>query len=125
METHGVGMLVVVEGDRPIGVVTDRDLALGVLGRDLDPREALVGDLMTEPAATIEEDRLWEASEVMRDRGIRRLPVVNGEGRLVGVITADDLLLSVGERSALLAAVVRRELTNESYTPPASIFGKE
>jgi len=128
MREGSVGFLVVTEHDQPVGVVTDRDVALGVLVEDRDPGECPVSELMTSPVVTLRDDQPpVEASALMRRHGIRKLPVVDAAGRLVGVLTADDLILSLGRQVHDLAEAVRRELGNEAMPPEPfrSVFGKE
>lgn len=102
MHQRSVGTLVVVD-DRhhPIGVVTDRDLAIRVLARCSDPIETVVEDVMTHHPETVTEDTPIElALAVMRRRELRRLPVVDGAGRLVGLLALDDVLMLLSEELA-------------------------
>jgi len=109
MDARQVGTLVVTDGSRrPVGIVTDRDLAVRVLGQRRDPEATTVADVMTAHARTVDEDaQLETALEIMRDVGVRRLPVVGDGGALVGVISLDDILIRMadtfGELGALLA----------------------
>ena len=107
MTQQGMGCAIVVENQRPVGIVTDRDLVLEVLCRRLDAGSVPVGELATRPAITIREDAaLGEALRTLGRRGIRRLPVVDDGGKLVGILTADDLMQVVaGELAGLGAAV--------------------
>lgn len=94
MATRGVGSLVVVDGEgRPTGIVTDRDLALRVVGAGLDPLETTVGDVMSRHLASIDERGTFEhALAAMRANAVRRLPVVDAAGRLVGIVSLEDVL---------------------------------
>lgn len=97
MREFHVGDLVVVErkGDMnvPIGIVTDRDLVLEVLAQEVEPASVSVKDLMVQPLETAnEEDEIFDALHRMREKGLRRMPVVNAGGGLVGIITIDDIL---------------------------------
>jgi len=107
MEKEGVGCLVVVEDNRPTAVVTDRDLALETLCNRLDAALVRVGEVAGPSVVTVPADApLAEAARVIRRHGLRRLPVVDDKGDLVGVIAADDLMrVAVGELSGLAAAV--------------------
>jgi CBS domain-containing protein len=101
MEEHNVGAVVIVETHRPVGIVTDRDLALQLGARGVSPRTA-VGEVMSTPVQTVSSDEgVFDTSLVMKENGVRRLPVVDEDGRLVGLVTLDDLL-----------RVLSRELTN-------------
>jgi|DewCreStandDraft_1066081.scaffolds.fasta_scaffold02557_14 CBS domain-containing protein len=96
MNERDIGSVVVVEGDRPVGIVTERD----VVRHALDPgelRTRRVGDLMSAPLVTIgPEAEVVEAFDLMTREGIRRLPVVQ-DGRLVGIVAERDLLRWVSQ----------------------------
>jgi CBS domain-containing protein len=107
MKLHGVGLLVVVEGRQPIGMLSDRDLALGVLRKRLDPDSVRVRELMSAPAVTIPEGTpARAAARVLRERGLRRLPRVGAEGELVGIVALDDLLRKLAGELSELARVI-------------------
>lgn len=100
MRKNHVGSVVIVEdadAKRPVGIVTDRDLVVEVMAPGLDPNKVVAGDIMTSSPAVArkDEDALWSL-KTMRDRGIRRLPVVDDAGALVGIIALDDLVEHVG-----------------------------
>lgn len=120
MRHHHVGSLVVVEqlnGGRrlPVGIVTDRDIVVELTAMDLDANTLTVGDIMAEPLITARESEgLLETMEIMRYKGVRRLPIVGGDGQLVGIVTIDDLLEVLAEQMTELAKVVAREQVRES-----------
>ncbi len=108
MAAENIGYLVVVDAkQRPVGTVTDRDLAMQVLRRGRDPDETTVAEIMAHDPTTLWEDAsLLTAFRRMRAEGLRRLPVVEGSGRLVGVLEWDDALQVVAtelERAARTA----------------------
>jgi len=123
MDYYHVGAVVVVHRGKPVGIVTDRDLALCLLERGAategDPRTRKVGDFMTRRVVTIPEDKGFDqAVELMRQAQVRRLPVVDRLGRLRGIVSLDDLLddickdmLSIGR---LLRAQARPAPTREA-----------
>lgn len=95
MRDEHVGFLIVYEqGDdirKPIGVLTDRDIVLEVLAKDVDPHAVTVKDAMTrQPLVASEDDELSEALQAMRMAGIRRVPVVDSRGALTGIFALDD-----------------------------------
>ena len=94
MQACKVGALIVVDGDsKPVGILTDRDLAIRVVAQGLDPRITLVRDVMTKSPESIDEDTPIEvAISCMRANHCRRLPVVNEQGRLAGIISLDDVV---------------------------------
>ena len=96
MRDHNVGSVVVTDGERPVGVVTDRDLALLVVADGVDASEP-VRDHMSRPLVTGEvEMDLEEAAALMVEHRIRRLPLRDGE-RLAGIVTIDDLAVRAGD----------------------------
>ncbi len=100
MVEHGVGsVLVVGDGDRLIGIFTERDLARAV-ARGCDPDEGRVSDYMTRnPITARPEEPLVMAGHKMIEHGIRHLPVVDGMGRLIGVISMRDVLRALFSQS--------------------------
>ena len=94
METRSVGSLVVLDGsERPVGILTDRDVALRVVGAARNPTETTVGEIMTPVPKTVPENAsVGEALFKMRAVAVRRLPVVDGDGILIGMLCLDDLL---------------------------------
>jgi CBS domain-containing protein len=118
MREFHVGSVVVVEdtegGVKPVGILTDRDLVVEILAAELDPNAVAVGDVMSyELAAAREEDGLWDTLQRMRAKGIRRLPVVNGQGLLTGILTSDDLLELLAGELGQLARVIATERERE------------
>lgn len=96
MRDRNVGSVVVVDGDRPVGVVTDRDLALIVVADGVDSSEQ-AGDHATRPLVTGEAEMdLEEAAALMVQNRIRRLPVLEGT-ELAGIVTIDDLAVRAGD----------------------------
>ena len=119
MRKHHVGDLVVVEekdGRRhPVGIVTDRDIVVEVVAAEVNPDALKVGDIMGPEVATVRESEgLFEALRYMRDKGVRRMPVVDREGGLVGILTLDDLLSLLAEEMTELAKLVSHERQREA-----------
>jgi CBS domain-containing protein len=104
MGTRNVGTLVVVnELDRPVGILTDRDIAVRVVGQGRDPYATTVGSVMTEDLETVQDDTSVEdALRRMRARAVRRLPVTNGAGECIGVVSLDDILSHLVKEFAVL-----------------------
>ncbi|MFO1464852.1 MAG: CBS domain-containing protein [Steroidobacteraceae bacterium] len=108
MRHKHVGDLVVVDDPQeqgvPLGIVTDRDLTIEVLGKGLDPAATTVASLMRKPVVIAHASEDTSAVlERMRHHGVRRIPVVEREGEVVGILTLNDLLrLLVADASALL-----------------------
>jgi CBS domain-containing protein len=119
MRQHHVGDVVVVEerGGRrvPVGIVTDRDIVLEVVAPQLDPAALRVSDIVTSGLVTIKNDAgLFDAVEYMHTKGVRRLPVVDDDGGLAGILTLDDLLELLAEEMAALAKLVKHEQKKET-----------
>ncbi|MBS1219940.1 MAG: hypothetical protein H6R21_3073 [Proteobacteria bacterium] len=119
MRSHHVGDLVVVEekGGRkhPVGIVTDRDIVVEVVAAGVNADALKVGDIMGPEVATVRESEgLFEALRYMRDKGVRRMPVVDREGGLVGILTLDDLLSLLAEEITELAKLVSHERQREA-----------
>jgi CBS domain-containing protein len=116
-ELH-VGSLIVLEppgaGGKPVGVVTDRDIVVGVVAMSLDAQRIPVEAVMRPGVTCVREDEgLGRAIALMRAEGVRRLPVVDAKGALVGIIAADDLVELVAEELSGLAAMMGREFRRE------------
>ena len=111
MTAEGVGSVVVVdEDDRPVGIVTDRDLVIEVLEPRLDPTEVTANDLMTETLVTVETGAgILDATTTMSEHGVRRLPVVDGDGALAGMVTLDDFTRLFATELDDLASVIEAE----------------
>jgi CBS domain-containing protein len=114
MRTSHVGAVVIVESKEgrqiPIGIVTDRDIVVSVVAGDPDHLNfMLISDMMTTDLVTARADESVEAAiRIMQQHGVRRLPIVDAEGGLVGILTLDDVLkYLVGEQSLLVGLIAR------------------
>lgn len=123
MRNHHVGDIVVVEERKenrtPVGIVTDRDLVVEVLAKDIDPESVTVGDVMSFELLTVhEQDSLWDVIPRMRHEGFRRVPVVNEAGGLEGILSIDDVIELLAEQTAGLAGLISREQQRERDSRP-------
>ena len=114
MRHHHVGDIVVVEnqgkGNVPIGIITDRDIVVELLAEEIDLSRVTVGDAMGLDLYMVKEgDDLLETTQVMRRRGIRRVPVVGVAGELIGIITLDDMIEVIAEQLSNLTLISGRE----------------
>jgi CBS domain-containing protein len=121
MRRYHVGSLVVVDHTdgrrRPVGIVTDRDIVLEIYALDLDPNVITIGDIMSQELITVPETfGVMETTQLMRIKGIRRVPVVDGEGDLVGIITVDDVLQVLAEELNAVTHTVSHEQSHEIRT---------
>jgi CBS domain-containing protein len=125
MKEHGVGSVVVAAGGKPIGILTDRDIVIGVVAVGRDAGIARVGDVMTaNPIVAHLSEDLLTVTERLSENGIRRLPVVDDEGSVVGMISFDDLVhvLSLALRNLGQTVVAEQEdeaLAQGRRLPPA------
>lgn len=118
MRERHVGNVVVVaeEGGRrkPLGIVTDRDVVVEVVAAGLDAGKLGVEEIMVPDLATVQENTgVFEAIIFMRDKGVRRLPVVGKEGELIGILALDDLIELLAEELNELARLIRHEQEHE------------
>src|SRR5438552_12903412 len=92
MKEHDIGMLPICDGERLVGSLTDRDLTIRAVADGCDPFKTKVREVMTPRACyCFEADDLEQAATIMETEQIRRLPVINSEKRLVGIISLGDL----------------------------------
>ena len=114
MRSKHVGSIVVVDGNRPVGILTDRDILIKAVAEEKDPKAVRIREAMTyDPAVVnINYDPL-DATRLMREHGLRRLPVVDEHRHLLGILTLDDVLCELGKEIANLAETVHSELAKE------------
>jgi CBS domain-containing protein len=110
MRANHVGSVVVVAnngGRKPVGIVTDRDIVVEVLALGLDATTMTAGDIMSQsPAVSGEDDDVLWALKTMRDRGVRRLPVVDGKGEIAGMLAFDDVVQHLGTSIGDIAQMI-------------------
>lgn len=128
MQKNHVGSLVVIDsinGKRiPSGIITDRDIALS-LGSSQRPQDLIVENIMRSHPVTIKaSEGIFEAVIKMREHGVRRLPVINDDGSLCGILSADDLFSLLGEELNTLSRAKENQLKREQgvHTPMESPY---
>ena len=97
MREYHVGSIVIIkkeqEINKPIGIITDRDIVIEVISKNTIPDMVKLSEIMsTELVTGKDTDELWASLQNMRTHGVRRMPVIDKNGSLVGIITADDIL---------------------------------
>lgn len=114
MNTRNVGTLVVIDNQkRPIGILTDRDLAIRVVAKGLDPGTTRVQSLMSPTPDCVTEDTVIETAITLMRRGShRRLLVVDDDGKLLGLLSLDDILDLLSEEFEEIGKLVREESPN-------------
>lgn len=123
MRNRHVGSLVVVDkpdGDQvPTGILTDRDIVVAVVAPGVEVESLTVADVMNRRLAICSEDHdLFDAIEIMRERGVRRLPVVDANGSLTGIVAADDIYSALGTHMRELSYALMREQVREMRLRP-------
>ena len=119
MRRHHVGDVVVVDetdgARRPLGIVTDRDIVVEVVATRLDAEAVFLGDIMSEDLVVAREsDDASDILESMRRQGVRRAPVVDAKGSLVGILAIDDVMQFLAEQMGDLSSLIRREQEHEA-----------
>ena len=111
MEEKNIGSVIVKGNGDYFGIVTDRDIALGIVNRNLDPEQTTVDQLMTHNFVLVlrEDMGLFEALEQVRRSAVRRFPIVDEGGNLVGIITLDDIIALLGKEMADVANIIENE----------------
>ena len=121
MRQNHVGDLVIVDeknGRRvPVGIVTDRDIVIEVIAKELDINALTAGDVMGPGLATAREtEGVFETIQLMRLKGVRRMPIIDAHGGLAGIISIDDLIELLAEEMNELAKLISREQVRETKT---------
>lgn len=119
MRTEHVGSLVVARevpaGRLVAGMLTDRDIAIMAVARDFDPQSLRVADVMSEDVVTIEAAAsIYEALALMRQKGVRRVPVVRENRILEGIVSMDDILEIIAEELQMVVQAMASERTKEA-----------
>lgn len=107
LERENVGSVVITEGETPVGIVTDRDLALEVIGEGKDSATITAAEVMSTDLFTVESDEgLYDVLAGMREHGVRRVPVTE-DGELAGIVTLDDFLVLLTSELEMVSGVVQ------------------
>jgi CBS domain-containing protein len=124
LREHHIGDVVVIDpvtraAPVPVGILTDRDIVLSVLAGGLDDSTVTVGDIMSGDLMTLARDaELLAALARMRERGVRRAPVVDDDGVLTGIVSLDDILCHFGDALGEVAELIRQARGIERYRRP-------
>lgn len=123
MREHHVGDVVVVRIERgkqyPVGMLTDRDITLEIVATGTDPDSVSVADAMSlDLVSVFDDDDLMHVIELMRDKGVRRVPVIDRDEALVGIMTVDDLLDLLSEIFVDIVHLVDLQRRREAHRRP-------
>jgi CBS domain-containing protein len=112
MWSRKVGALVVTSAaGKPLGILTDRDIVVRVVAPGKDPAKVQVSSIIRRNPTVIREDQgILDATKILSRRGVRRLPVVDARGKLVGIVALDDLLILLGSEMGHIASALASEL---------------
>jgi len=110
MREENVGSTVVVDDDEPVGIITDRDLALHVVSENADAAELTAAELMTEnPFTVTEEAGVYGVLSRIADVGVRRVPIVDHDGAITGIVTLDDFVVLLTNELENVSEVIQVE----------------
>lgn len=125
MADNHIGAVLVSDRQGLAGIITDRDLALAVLGGDLDPKTTPLGEVMSEDVIACDiNGELADVVTLMREHGVRRIPITE-DGRVVGLITLDDLVAEGSVALEALRGIVTAQLEVEAPHKPAGLLHPE
>jgi len=123
MRKHHVGNIIIVDQvglrRKPVGIVTDRDIIMELVAKEESLNSVNANDIMSADLVTVGEYvATWDAMDIMREHGIRRLPVVDGVGLLTGIVSTDDILEALAEQILDLVMLFGREKRLEKKSRP-------
>lgn len=111
MREENIGCVVVARHEKPEGLVTDRDLAVRVVAEGRNPSGVAIGEIMSPcPVFVFGGRDLGYAIQVMREQAVRRLPVVDGTNKIIGVISLDDIVRRLSAELSAVADTIEREI---------------
>ncbi len=111
LDDEGVGSIVIVEREEPVGIVTDRDLVLEVIAEGRDVETLTAADVMSEDLVTVDADvGIFEVIRTMEEAHVRRIPAIDEDGCLAGMVTFDDFVVLLARELKLLGDVIEAEL---------------
>ncbi|MGE4092739.1 MAG: CBS domain-containing protein [Candidatus Binatia bacterium] len=123
LREQNVGCLVAAEGDKIRGIITDRDIALRVVGEKRDPAQTKVREIMSSNPTRIAVDKsLHDLTSLMNTHHVRRVPIVDGGDKVLGIVTLDDLLVLLGQElsdmgKGIAGALFRQSRPVEQQAP--------
>jgi CBS domain-containing protein len=111
MKKNNIGNIVVVESEKPVGILTDRDIVTKVFADDKDANGIRVSDVMSSNLLVLKKDQgIKEAIDAMCNKGVRRAPIVDDNNKLCGIATVDDLLPLIANELHSVAKLVCKQV---------------
>jgi CBS domain-containing protein len=113
MASKNVGSVIVIKNGSPAGIITDRDIVIRVVNKGLDPSTLKVQDVMTiDPLCLNEDIGVFEALEIVKGKGVRRYPVIDKTGKVVGIVILDDILYLIGKEMCDITQILIKSVPN-------------
>lgn len=113
MASKNVGSIIIVKDGSPVGIITDRDIVVRVVNKGLDSSSLKVQDVMTiDPICLNENVGLFEALETVKEKGVRRYPVIDDKGKIVGIISLDDIIYLIGKEMCDITQILLKSVPN-------------
>lgn len=116
MKEKNIGSIVIIDNEidnEPIGILTDRDIAMKIVADDIIDKTICVGDIMCQDLLLLKEKQgINEALEMMCAKGVRRAPVIDENNKIVGIASADDLLILLADELSSLAKLVNKQVAH-------------
>lgn len=117
MATENVGSVVIVDDEEPRGIVTDRDITVEVVANEQDATSMTADDVMSGDLVTVDADSgVFEVIRAMEEANVRRIPAVDSDGKLAGIVSFDDFVVLLGRELKLLGDVVEAEIPPYEHT---------
>ncbi len=111
MEEKNVGSVVLVEGRKPVGILTDRDIVIRAVAKGLEIKTTRAEEIMTRDPLCLREDTgLYEALKQLQGKRFRRIPVVDAKGQLTGIVTLDDLIRLLAQELSFISTVLEEQV---------------
>lgn len=113
MKQNNIGNIVVVDetGNIPVGIFTDRDVAMKIVADEIDPCQLTIGDAMCQDLLILREDQsVQEAVDMMCAKKVRRAPIVDQNNKIIGIVTVDDLILLFADELGSIAKLIRQQI---------------
>ena len=115
MAEHGVGCVIITHMESPIGIITDRDIVLRVVAKGKN-YDILVEEVMTKDILVAHEnDQIRDVVKIMREKSIRRIPVIDNNGNLSGIVTFDDIFVELADEIFNLSRIPRAGMPPKTY----------